>query len=273
MRYSKFCAGVILAAALARAQNFEVASVKPSGPQSIRGSDGGPGSKDPTRYTFGKADLAILLMIAYDVESFQLASKIPLDREEIDVAAALPLGTTKEQFRIMLRNLLIERFHLQAHMESREFPAYALVVAKSGPRLKPAAHPAEPVPAAWRQDGFPDVPTDRPAATANNRMMAGGYILTRFKAQQRPVSRLANMLRISAGQPVVDKTGIEGDFDFMLEFSVASTNTSAGSTAEPTGAPDLNIALREQLGLELVKQRIAFPVVVIDAVDRLPTDN
>ena len=273
MRFSKFCAAAILTALLARSQTFEVASVRPSGAQSIRGSEGGPGSKDPTRYTFGKADLGILLMIAYKVESFQLASKIPLDREEIDLAATLPPGTSKEQFRLMLRNLLIERFHLQAHIESRDFPAYALVVAKSGAKLKPAAHPAEPVPGHWRRDGFPDLPTDRPSATASNRMIGGGgYTLTRIKCQQQPVSRLATMLRMSAGQPVVDKTSIGGDFDFLLEFS-SSISISAGNIAEPSGAPDLNTALREQLGLELLKQHISFPVVIVDALDRLPTEN
>jgi uncharacterized protein (TIGR03435 family) len=118
-------------------QSFGVASIRLSGPKSIRGSDGGPGSKDPTRYTFGRADLEILILIAYDVENFQVSSKLPLDRDEFDLAATVPANATKNEFRIMLRNLLAERFQLKLHIESREFPAFEMVAAKAEQSLEP----------------------------------------------------------------------------------------------------------------------------------------
>jgi uncharacterized protein (TIGR03435 family) len=136
MNLTRFGIAAAVTATLAFGQTaFDVASIKPSGPKSVRGSDGGPGSKDPTRYTFGRADLRILAMIAYDVDSFQLSSPIPLDLDEFDLAARIPAGTTKQQFRIMLRNLLAERFHFKLHLISKEFAGYELVVAKTGPKL------------------------------------------------------------------------------------------------------------------------------------------
>jgi uncharacterized protein (TIGR03435 family) len=143
-------AGLVLAAAtttvgLAQSQTggpttraFEVASIKPSGPHSIRGSEGGPGSSDPGLYRFGLASLLDLIMVAYHVRVFQVSSATPLDRENFDLIAKIPEGATRQQFRTMLQNFLAERFHLKLHIQSKEFPAYELVVAKTGPKLKEA---------------------------------------------------------------------------------------------------------------------------------------
>ena len=82
---------------------FEVASVKPSGPSSIRGSDGGPGSSDPERYIFNRASLQDLIAVAYDVKYFQISSPIPLDRDSFDLAARVPPGASQQQFRLMMQ--------------------------------------------------------------------------------------------------------------------------------------------------------------------------
>lgn len=71
-----------------------MASVKRSGPSSIRGSRGGPGTADPGRYAFGSATLLDLIAIAYDVEYFQVRSASPLDRDRYDVVAIVPAGAT-----------------------------------------------------------------------------------------------------------------------------------------------------------------------------------
>ncbi|SRR5579883_755164 len=115
---------------------FEVASVKRSGPGSVRGSRGGPGTSDPGRYAFSSATLLDLIAIAYDVEYFQVRSSFPLDRDRYDVVAIVPAGATKGEFHGMLRRLLAERFSLGAHLEKREFPSYELRVAKTGSKLR-----------------------------------------------------------------------------------------------------------------------------------------
>jgi uncharacterized protein (TIGR03435 family) len=86
----------------ASASAFEVASIRPSGPHSIRGSDGGPGSPDPGLYRFGSATLLELIAIAYEVKVFQISSSVNLDRQNFDLAAKVPEGATNEQFRAML---------------------------------------------------------------------------------------------------------------------------------------------------------------------------
>ena len=104
-------------------------------------------------------------MAAYHVDYFQVSSKTPIDRETFDLEANVPEeNATREQFRAMLRNLLEERFHLKAHVESREFAAYELVVAKSGLKMKEsgAAAPASEDSRRPPDEGFPDLPPGRP---------------------------------------------------------------------------------------------------------------
>jgi uncharacterized protein (TIGR03435 family) len=247
-------------------QSFEVASIRLSGPKSVRGSDGGPGSKDPTRYTFGRADLKILVLIAYNVEDFQVSSKLPLDRDEFDLAATIPANTTKEEFRIMLRNLLAERFQMKLRTESREFPAFELVAAKGGAKLGTGA--------ATRLEsaaGFPQLTPGTPGLITSNSM-SGGNLVTRIRGQQQPVSRLAEVLRNHATRPVVDRTALTGKYDFAMQFLTESPNGTIDSPVL-SDLPDLNTALREQLGLQLVAKQLPFDVVVVESFKRLPTEN
>ena len=136
------CAGLSSVIGFAQSQAasaplaFEVASIRVSGPQSQRGSEGGPGSKSPTLYRYNAATLQDLIAKAWNVEFFQISSAVPVDRDKFDLSVRVPEGATKEQFRVMLQNLLTERFGLKVHIESREFLAYAMVIAKSGLKLK-----------------------------------------------------------------------------------------------------------------------------------------
>jgi len=274
-------AGMVLAATAALAQSqpakveleFDVASIKLSTPKSIRGSDGGPGSSDPGRYSFNSATLLDLIATAYQIKYFQISSKIPLDQDHFDFVAKLPEGTTKPQFRLMLQNLLTERFHLKKHIESRDFPAYELTVAKTGSKLKQsvegaAASPRQPAAA----DGFPELPPDRPGMSSRHSM-SGGYVLTRLRAQQQTLSALAAFLPSPDEAPIVDKTGLPGKFDFTLEFARDLPGAHSDGPTEPAIAPDLFRALQQQLGLQLVRAKIAFDVVVVESIDKKPVEN
>jgi uncharacterized protein (TIGR03435 family) len=248
---------------------FEVASVKPSGPQSKRGLDGGPGSADPGRFFYHSAFLLDLIELAYHVEPFQISSKAPLDREKFDIDVDLPAGATRPQFRVMMQNLLAERFHLRLHTQSKEFSAYALVAAKTGLKLKEAAAGT-----GTRQssvnDGFPELPTDRPGV-AMTQSVNGGFELFRVRGQQEPVSTLAGMLRLQADLPIVDKSGLTGRYDFSLEFTKELPN--APEPDAPPIAPSLFTALQQQLGLQLVSKKIPFDVLMIDHIETVPTEN
>jgi uncharacterized protein (TIGR03435 family) len=100
---------------------FDVASVKPGAPQGdgrrMTMMQGGPGSHDPGRITYTNISLKLILTAAYDVQHFQISGPSWLGTEMYDIAAKVPPGTTKEQAKVMLQNLLAERFHL-AHHES-----------------------------------------------------------------------------------------------------------------------------------------------------------
>ena len=250
----------------AAAPAFEVASIRPSGPHSIRGSDGGPGSSDPGLYRYGLANLLDLIIVAYEVEVFQVSSRVPLDRQNFDLTAKVPEGATKERFRAMLQNFLAERFHLKLHIQSRELPAYELVIAKTGTKL---SVPAAKLPAG---DGWPELRPDRPGIAARNSF-SGGFNLVRLKAQQEPLSVLARMLRNAEDLPVVDKTGLTGKYDFTLEYTIRLPAAGPEGIPEPSLAPNLSNALQKQLGLQLVRKKVPFDVLIIDTVDQMPTEN
>src|SRR5579863_6872200 len=119
------------ATALAMAQTFEVASVRPSGSDnSGRTTKRGPGPADPGRIHYAGITLKRLLINAYDVKPFQLEGPNWLDTAEYDVDATMPPETTPAQLKVMLRNLLTERFKMALRRETRDLPIYALVVTK-----------------------------------------------------------------------------------------------------------------------------------------------
>jgi hypothetical protein len=131
MSWKRLSALLTVAAGLAYAQDgsapqaaFEVASVKVSGTQSKRDSGGGPGTSDPGQCHFNSATMQDLIAVAFHARYFQIVSKMALDRDRYDVVAKVPAGSTRDQFRAMMQNLLAERFHLKLHQESRELLAW-----------------------------------------------------------------------------------------------------------------------------------------------------
>src|ERR1035438_3438389 len=124
----------------AESPTFEVASVKPAEPQAMGMMSimmrGGPGSPDPGQITYSGVSLKNVLMNAYGVKGYQINGPKWLDSERFDIAAKIPMGATKEQFKLMLQNLLAERFKLTLHHETKELPMYALVVGTGGSKLK-----------------------------------------------------------------------------------------------------------------------------------------
>lgn len=250
---------------------FEVASVKPSGPQSVRLSEGGPGTKDPTHYSFRSATFQDLIGIAWNVQYFQISSKSSVDKDRFDIVVNVPEGATRDQFRKMMQNLLAERFQLKTHIVSKNFPAYELLIAKSGFKLKESGGEPESRKPAASGDRFPTLPAG-PGFTANYSS-AGVYPLVRMRAQQQPVSALTRMLRTPGQEPIVDKTGLTGKYDFTLEYTMDPSGGRPAGDADPPIAPAIFTALQEQLGLQLVAKKLPFDVVVVEFFDKTPTGN
>jgi uncharacterized protein (TIGR03435 family) len=274
-------------------QTFDAASVKtalPLKPDShgrtiLPRPSGGPGTQDPGRIRYPYMTPRYFLMAAYDVKPFQITGPAWLDSERFDINATMPPETTREQLHMMLQNLLAERFKLTIHRETRELPLYLLVVAKGGPKLKESTEapagdvdPATiPPPGKVGPDGFPvlALPAGAPIVifsfTNGRARMAG---------QQKSMQDLADRLTGIVSRPVIDATGLKAKYDFMLTYSPESTNTptpppppGGANAPEAEPLPDIFSALQAQLGLRLESKKGAVEMIVIDHIEKTPTEN
>ena len=255
--------GIILCGGLAFAQTaqFEVTSVKPASPDA-RGvrCTGGPGTSDPGTLTCQNYSLSFLVMMAYDLRSFQLTAPSWMDTARYDVVAKIPPGTDARQFGLMQQRLLAERFGLQAHFEKKDATVYELTVAKGGSRLKESEDQASEKPAAaWKPP--PSGPPRRTRAL--------------MKRQGDSIADLANLLSNQLGQPVTDATGLGGRYDYELSFVMEPGGRAAGPAlnGDPESGINLMDAVRDQLGLRLEKKKGQTEVLVVDHAEKTPTDN
>jgi len=217
---------LLLAASAAFPQVFEVASVKPSQAGGGRyAMSGGPGTSDPGRISYTNTMLRAILLRAYDVKSYQISGPDWLDTLRYDITAKVPDSATREQFQAMLQNLLATRFHMAVHREPKELPIYALLVAKNGPRIKPAADDSAPAgkPADFQlpvvrpgegRDGFPVVSLRAPGLVIETKDGRA-----RITAKDSPLSKLADFLSSRLGRPVIDMTGLAGNYSFERVFT------------------------------------------------------
>jgi uncharacterized protein (TIGR03435 family) len=297
------------AVSLGQQPAFDVASVKSVNlaTHPTFGNSGGPGTADPGRIRFCCVGMFSLLMRAYDVEIDQIIGPSwimdNMGPNLYQVDATMSAGTTKAQFQLMMRNLLVERFHLEVHRETRNFPGYELVVAAGGPKLKESASESNAVVADTpqtpkrRADGSVIIPPGPQMWTSLGRGMV------RVQIQEKPIGDLVKGMGRLVGQSlgadptdfssrkarIVDKTGLAGKYDFTLEFSCEScrglgANIAMANGAAPDlpadadtvggGPPNIFLALEKQIGLKLVKSKdIPLDVVVVDHVDKVPTGN
>jgi uncharacterized protein (TIGR03435 family) len=193
-----------------------------------------------------------------------------------EVAAKVPPGATAEQLKIMLQNLLIERFKLAYHFEKKDSDVYDLALVKSGPKLKqsqpesasataaaqPIARPA-PGPKAVLPDGCP-VPSRRTGVSQVGRN--GVQCVTGLNASS---AELATFLSGLVSAPVADTTGLKGVYDFRFRYSPASL----GIGPDTGDAPTLFAAVQNELGLRLEKKKAPIDVFVVDHVEKAPTEN
>jgi uncharacterized protein (TIGR03435 family) len=230
---------------LAQPQNghpaYEVASVKlntsGSGNSSANGSKG--------QIVFTNQTLKRLIERAYSIKPFQVTGPEWMETVHFDIAAKYPPDTKNADRPLMLRALLEDRFKLAVHRESKDIPGYSLVIAKSGFKLK-AVEPG-----------------------GSDTSSKGGRVRT-LTAKKTSMAQLADIVARSLGEIVVDKTGIDGVYDF--EFRWTNDDQTSSDIGADT-APSLFIALQEALGLRLQPQRVPVEIVVVDHVERVPTEN
>lgn len=243
--------------------SYEVASIKPS-----KVDDGRIMFRiTPDGFTANGITPKFLIEFAYDLKDFQVSGAPGwAESEKYDIDAKMDEATieafkklTREQSvaqrRLMLQSLLAERFKLKVSHSNKEAPIYALVVAKNGPKLTQSADSASGPAGARGQFRF-----------APGELNAVGMLL----------SNLADQLGREVGRQVVDKTGLQGRYDFTLHWT---PDTPAGGPGGPDGAPppdssgpSIFTALQEQLGLKLESQKGPVETLVIESVER-PSEN
>jgi uncharacterized protein (TIGR03435 family) len=297
---------LVLAAGAAMAQTaaFEVASVKPAAPldrgQILSGQMHVGMKIDAARVDIGFMSLADLIRVAYRVKPYQVSGPDWMASERFDVLAKMPEGATSEQVPEMLQALLAERFKLTVHRESKEHAVYALVVGKNGPKLKESLPDAD-MPATT-EDVNPQV---RLSGRGENISVSisGGQIGTahmsmgpngtmRLEAPKMNMAALADTLSRFFERPVVDLTELKGTYQVALDLSMEDLRNAArtmgmmgpgmgggrdGARPPTDAASDpggLSIfAAVQQLGLKLEPRKVPIDLVVIDHLEKAPTEN
>jgi uncharacterized protein (TIGR03435 family) len=230
---------------------------------------GGPGTKDPGRVNYGGVTLNMLLKRAYDIGSEQISGPAWLDSERYDITATVAPGTTLEQFRLMLQNLLAERFELRQHRESKTLAVYLLTVAKNGPKLEgpetvPEYRDDEEGKAAARKK------SSEALAAMREAFKRGEVVYGRsFHLPNATMARFIQAIAPNVDRPVIDKTQIEGVHSFSLKWTPESQMPAGDGPRGPT----IYAALEEQLGLKLQPAKDEFEILVVDHAVKVPTAN
>jgi uncharacterized protein (TIGR03435 family) len=214
-----------------------------------------------------------------------------LDSVRFDIVAKVPEGATKEQAKVMLQNLLAERFKLTLHRETKELPVYALVVGAKGPKLKDST-PTDTAPApdsAVRPslrgmklgpDGCPDMQQMSGGRAGAFMIMTpnGECMISKAETMDGLAAQLSN----GFDRPVIDQTGLKGRYDFKLRYDPSSMPGGRGGpkdAMDPAPAADgdstlgIFTALQEQLGLKLEPTKGPVDLLVIDHIQKTPAQN
>lgn len=252
---------------------FEALSVK-------RNSDVGMGKMSgasfPGQFRIVNIPLHFILLEAFGVREHALVGSPTWARDErFDLLGTFPAEVIagRDGYRRMLEKALVERFGLKRHRETRALPIYRLIMARSDRRLGPDLKPSTVDCAQWLAEKKPRAGAGTPSRVApGGRRPACDSLPTRqfIAAGTQPISVLARSLESLTGRFVVDETGLEGNFDYDLEFT--RTLETASTPTAGDGKPSIFTALQEQLGLKLESDRRPMPVVVIDAISR-PTPD
>jgi uncharacterized protein (TIGR03435 family) len=247
---------------------FEVASIKPRETSTtasvlIAGiSRALPGGGFSATY----ASVEHLLMFAYDLEDYRIIRGPDWMRRDIfEVRAKAATDAPADEIKLMVRSLLEERFKLVAHIEPREMRHDALILAHPNGALGPNVFRMddECTPAVVNElrrklpDKYP---------TPNGSGMMSGCSRNGF-------SGFAGLLTTLLGTPVIDATGLEGPFYYVLTAQLPPRGSTLGRPlSDSLGLPALSTALEEQLGLKVQSRKSALQVLVIDSVHQ-PTEN
>jgi uncharacterized protein (TIGR03435 family) len=203
------------------------------------------------RYQFKNATMLDMIASAYGVEPEKvLGGPSWLETDRFDILAKVPTSTTTANAKLMMRSLLADRFKLVTHNEDKPMNGWVMTAAKPGPQLKQAAGGG-----VTNCNGQPGEPPNTVIVCKNITMA----VLAQALRQLEPAT---------FDSPVTDMTGLEGGFDLEIKWTNRAAIPAAGKDAIP-----LQEALEKQLGIKVELQKRPFSTLVVDSVNRKPTDN
>jgi len=235
---------------------FDVASVRVS----QVGKAGGEGSRrqsiqfSPDSVTMRNASFRSIIQWAYHVMDYQITGSDWLATERYDIAAKSASAVPEDQLRQMLQTLLAERFKLTLHRQTKELPAYVLLVAKGGPKFKEST-----------TDGEPNIDPQP------NRMVVN--------IQRTPVSQLVEGLSNILRAPIIDETGLKGKYDVSIDVAKYLPDIQARVDGGGRGGPPIDpipiimTGIQEELGLKLESRKMPLDLLIIDHAEKVPTEN
>ena len=226
--------------------DWEVVTVRPSDPNATNAKFDLHGRE----LIVENQTVETILMFGYGLQKSQIAGApdwVRSDRFDVDGVPDLDGQVTIQQFQSMVRKLLSERFGLKAHKEQREMPVFALRVSKDGPKL---------------------TPTRTESGTTPNQQVNNGHGYRSLRFTNYSMPQLALMMLVYVDRPVVDQTGLPGQYDFNLSYTYDETVAPTDGTAPPS----LFTAIQEQMGLKLEPVKAPAEVLVVDSVER-PSAN
>jgi len=267
---------------------FEVASVRPSPPGAIGQIRLGL-QVDGSQVRVNRFPLRDCLAIAFKLKRYQVTGPDWLETERFDIIAKLPEGAPRDQVQPMLQALLLDRFQMKTHHETKDFPVYALVIAKGGLKVKELP----PDPESDKGDG--DKGNVNVSATGGR----GGTVVSygkgayfsfgnnKFEAKKMQMTSVADVLSRFTDKPVVDMTGLKGRYDFALEFTqedframMIRAALASGVALPPEAMQALEAASGDSLftalqavGLRLDSRKAPLDVLVVDHAEKAPTEN
>ena len=224
---------------------FDAASIRPTQDRRDESMVVNPGG-----ILYSRVRLHDVIEAAYGVKYYQVSGPEWLEADSFDISARAEGSHSREELMLMLQTLLADRFKLALHREQKELPVYALLVGKNGSKLRPA------------EDGG-DVSMGPAARGIGFQKISMTDFASRFLSRLPPI-----------GRPVIDRTGLPGRYDFTLSLAPrADAQPEEIKRAAFEEGFSLFAYALDQIGLRLEAQRAVIDLLVIDHIERVPTEN
>jgi uncharacterized protein (TIGR03435 family) len=222
---------------------------------SIRASENGKGEgnrresiqANPGSLNMRNVSLKSAIRWAYHVMDYQVSGPPWLGDQRFDIVAKSAGPAPESELRSMLQALLAERFKLALHKETKELPAYVLVVAKGGIKFHES-----------QEEGEPAAEPDKNHLTVSLKKV--------------PASQFVEMLSGILHAPVINNTGLEGRYDATINIGkYIADATPKDGIFDPI--PMIMTGLQEELGLKLESKKMSLDLLIIDHAEKIPTEN